>query len=132
VRCPRFRTTAEPGRSSSSPGSVRGRTRIQGKPRELVAQDYVYSITRALDPNLKRGGDPAFTDLIVGARQVVDAAKKAGKLDYDAKIEGLAAVDRHTLRLKLTAVDYTVLERLAQLVTFAVAGKRSRRRVPTS
>ncbi len=94
---------------------------FKGKPRELVAQDYVYSITRALDPNLKRGGDPAFTDLIVGARQVVDAAKKAGKLDYDAKIEGLAAVDRHTLRLKLTAVDYTVLERLAQLVTFAVA-----------
>ena len=94
---------------------------FKGRPRELVAQDYVYSITRALDPNLKRGGDPAFTDLIVGARQVVDAAKKSGKLDYDAKIEGLAAVDRHTLRLKLTAVDYTVLERLAQLVTYAVA-----------
>jgi ABC-type transport system substrate-binding protein len=94
---------------------------FKGRPRELVAQDYVYSITRALDPNLKRGGDPAFTNLIEGARQVVDAAKKAGRLDYDAKIEGLAAVDRHTLRLKLTAVDYTVLERLAQLVTYAVA-----------
>ena len=94
---------------------------FKGKPRELVAQDYVYSITRLLDPNLKRGGDPAFTNLLEGARAVVDAAKKSGKLDYDAKIEGLQAIDRHTLRIKLTAVDYTVLERLAQLATYAVA-----------
>jgi ABC-type transport system substrate-binding protein len=94
---------------------------FKGKPRELVAQDYVYSITRLLDPNLKRGGDPALTNLLEGARPVIDAAKKSGKLDYDAKIEGLQATDRHTLRLKLTAVDYTVLERLAQLATFAVA-----------
>ncbi len=94
---------------------------FKGKPRELVAQDYVYSITRLLDPNLKRGGDPAFTNLLEGARPVIDAAKKSGKLDYDAKIEGLQAIDRHTLRLKLTSVDYTILERLAQLSTFAVA-----------
>ena len=94
---------------------------FKGRPRELVAQDYVYSITRRLDPNLKRGGDPAFTELIEGARSVVDAAKKAGKLDYNAKIEGLQATDRHTLRLRLTTVDYTVLERLADLGTFAVA-----------
>ena len=111
---------------------VRERSAFKGKPRELVAQDYVYSITRLLDPNLKRGGDPAFTDLVDGARPVIDAAKKAGKLDYDAKIEGLAAIDRHTLRLKLTAVDYTVLERLAQLVTSRSRGKWSKRRVPTS
>ena len=94
---------------------------FNGKPRELTAQDYVYSITRRLDPNLKRGGDPALTNLIEGARPVVDAAAKAGKLDYDAKIEGLQAIDRHVLRLKLTTVDYTVLERLADLGTFAVA-----------
>jgi ABC-type transport system substrate-binding protein len=94
---------------------------FKGKPRELVAQDYVYAITRLLDPNLKRGGDPALTNLLEGARPVIDAAKKSGKLDYDAKIEGLQAIDRHTLRLKLTAVDYTILERLAQLTTFAVA-----------
>jgi len=94
---------------------------FKGKPRELVAADYVYSIKRRLDPNLKQGGEPALTDLLVGARPVVDAARKAGKFDYDAKIEGLEAVDRHTLRLKLAAVDYTVLERLATLGTFAVA-----------
>ena len=94
---------------------------FKGRPRELVAQDYVYSITRRLDPTMKRGGDPALANLIEGARAVVDAAAKSGKLDYDAKIEGLQAIDRHTLRLKLTTVDYTVLERLADLGTFAVA-----------
>jgi ABC-type transport system substrate-binding protein len=94
---------------------------FKGKPRELVAQDYVYSITRLLDPNLKRGGDPAFTNLLEGARAVVDAARKSGKLDYSARIEGLQAIDRYTLRLRLTTVDYTVLERLAQLGTYAVA-----------
>jgi oligopeptide transport system substrate-binding protein len=94
---------------------------FKGKPRELVAADYVYSIKRRLDPNLKQGGEPALTDLLVGARPVVDAARKAGRFDYDTTIAGLEAVDRHTLRLKLAAVDYTVLERLATLGTFAVA-----------
>ena len=60
---------------------------FKGKPRELVAADYVYSIKRSLDPNLRGGGDPALTDLIVGARPVVDAARKpGGKFDYDAPI----------------------------------------------
>jgi hypothetical protein len=50
---------------------------FKGRPRELVAQDYVYSITRRLDPTMKRGGDPALANLIEGARAVVDAAAKA-------------------------------------------------------
>ncbi len=63
---------------------------FKGKPRELVAGDYVYAIKRHLDPNLRTGGNPALTELIVGARPVVDAARKPGaKLDYDAPIEGL-------------------------------------------
>src|SRR4029077_7768572 len=74
---------------------------FNGKARELIAQDYVYSIPRRLDPKLRRGGDPVLTDLLEGARPVIDAARKSGKFDYDAKIEGLAAIDRYTLRIKL-------------------------------
>jgi magnesium-transporting ATPase (P-type) len=44
-----------------------------------------------------------------------------GKVDYDAPIAGLRAVDRHTLELKLAQPNYTLLERLAVLDTFAVA-----------
>ena len=31
---------------------------FNGKPRELTAADYVYSLKRWLDPNLRRGGAP--------------------------------------------------------------------------
>ena len=84
-----------------------------GKPRELTADDYVYSIKRSLDPNLRGGGDPLTTQLIVGMRAVVDAASKPGaKLDYDAPVEGLRALDRHTLRLKLTEINYPIVRSL--------------------
>jgi len=95
---------------------------FKGRPRELVAEDYVYSIKRLLDPNLLTGGDPALTDLIEGARPVVDAARKPGaKFDYDAPIAGLRSLDKYTLQIRLTSVDYTLLERLAGLSTMAVA-----------
>ncbi len=79
---------------------------FKGKPRELVAEDYVYSYKRWLDPNGRRGGAPIITDLIKGARAVVDAARASGKFDYERTIEGLHATDRYTLELRLTDVDY--------------------------
>ncbi len=47
--------------------------------------------------------------------------RTGAKFDYDRPIAGLAAVDAHTLRLRTTAVDYTLLERLASLPAMAVA-----------
>ncbi|HEX4883422.1 MAG TPA: ABC transporter substrate-binding protein [Casimicrobiaceae bacterium] len=95
---------------------------FRGRPRELVAEDYVYSIKRSIDPTLRSGGDAALSDLIVGARAVVDAARRpGGRFDYDAPIEGLRALDRHTLQFRLVAPDYTLLERLAAWRALAVA-----------
>ena len=95
---------------------------FKGKPRELVADDYVYSIKRHLDPNLRNGGNPALTELIAGARPIVDNARKSGaKMNYDAPIEGLRAIDRYTLQIRLNAADYTLLERMAGLPMMAVA-----------
>jgi oligopeptide transport system substrate-binding protein len=85
---------------------------FKGKPRELVAEDYVYSYKRWLDPNLRRGGAPIPTDLIIGARPVVDAARTSGKFDYDRPIEGLRALDRYTLQLKLIEPNYPVIRDL--------------------
>jgi ABC-type transport system substrate-binding protein len=80
---------------------------FHGKRRELIAEDYVYSMKRRLDPNLSRGGETVMTDLIIGARTVVDAAKRPGaKFDYDRPIEGLRAVSRYALELRLNAVKY--------------------------
>jgi len=82
---------------------------FKGKPRELVAQDYVYSIKRYLDPNLRGGGEPQATDLILGMKPVVDAARKAGgKMDYDANVEGLRALDKYTLQFKFSEPNYPI------------------------
>jgi ABC-type transport system substrate-binding protein len=89
---------------------------FKGRPRELVADDYVYSYKRWIDPNGRRGGAPVTTDLIVGARPVVDAAARSGKFDFDRPIEGLRALDRYTLRLRLTASDYPTIRDLLGFV----------------
>lgn len=78
-----------------------------GKPRELTAEDYVYAFKRRLDPNLRPGGLVLFTEALVGGRAAVDAARKPGaKFDYDAPIEGLRALDRYTLQLRLNQPSY--------------------------
>ncbi len=54
-------------------------------------------------------------------RAVVDAASKPGaKLDYDAPVEGLRALDRHTLQLKLTEINYPIVRSLL-VGTLAIA-----------
>ena len=83
---------------------------FKGKPRELVAEDYVYAIKRYLDPNLRGGGDPQISDLIVGMREMVEAARKPGaKTNYDTSVEGLRALDKHTLQIKLAEPNYPLV-----------------------
>ena len=76
---------------------------FKGKRRELVAQDYVYSIKRLADPANKSplwGGIEA--DGIVGLGALRQAALDGKKpFDYDREIEGLRALDRYTLRFVL-------------------------------
>ena len=77
-----------------------------GKPRELVAADYVYSFKRHLDPASKSPWAWMIENRIAGAADAQAAAVKAGKFDYGAKIAGLEAIDKHTLRIRLTEADY--------------------------
>src|SRR5947207_14729735 len=79
---------------------------FKGKPRELTADDYVYSYKRWLDPNGRRGGTPILTDLIIGARPVVDAARASGKFDFDRPMEGMRALDRYTFQIRLKEPNY--------------------------
>jgi ABC-type transport system substrate-binding protein len=107
---------------------------FKGKPRELVAEDYVYAYERWIDPNLRRGGDVLVTDLIVGARAAVDAARKpGGHFDYAARIEGLQAIDRYTVQLKLTDAVFPPIVTLLAVAAGArevleAAGAESRTR----
>ncbi|MET0682366.1 MAG: ABC transporter substrate-binding protein [Casimicrobiaceae bacterium] len=89
---------------------------FKGKPRELIAEDYVFAYKRWLDPNGRRGGNPILTDLVLGARPVVEAAKKAGKFDFDAPLEGLRALDRYTLQIRMRDPDYPNLRDMLSFV----------------
>ncbi len=79
---------------------------FKGKPRELTAADVVYSWKRLLDPRMRSPYLWFLDGKIVGAEAVLERARKAGKLDYDEPIEGLQAIDRYTVRLRLTEPDY--------------------------
>ena len=76
---------------------------FQGRPRELVAQDYVYAFQRVVDPANISPIQPGVMEFkIKGLAAARDAAVKGKKpFDYDAPIEGLRALDRYTLRIEL-------------------------------
>jgi ABC-type transport system substrate-binding protein len=78
---------------------------FKGQKRELVAQDYVYSIKRHYDPKLKSPSLYSFeNDKILGLselRQELIAAKKP--FDYERQVEGLKALDRYRFQVKLAA-----------------------------
>jgi len=57
----------------------------------------------------------------VGADAVVAKARETGKFDFDAPMEGLAVVDRYTLRFKLNFADYELMSNLTTSQLVAVA-----------
>ena len=71
--------------------------------RELVAEDYVYSIKRHYDPRWKSGNLYILENAkILGLselRRKLMAEKKP--FDYDAPVEGLRTLDRYTFQVKL-------------------------------
>lgn len=80
---------------------------FKGVKREVTAQDYVYSIKRLYNPALKSPWAYMFEGKIEGD----EALKK--HYDADTPVEGLQALDRHTLRIRLKARDNNFLFYLA-------------------
>lgn len=68
-----------------------------GRGREVVAQDFVYSIQRHFDPDARSQGAWLWQNRIAG----LEAWKAAGA-DYDQPVEGLRALDAHTIQIRLT------------------------------
>ncbi len=97
----RFVFTLQPGIFFSDDPAFKGR------PRELVAQDYVYSIKRFFDPRLKTEHLYQFENAqILGMSALRQRALKAKTgLDYDSPVEGLRALDRYRFELRLAQSD---------------------------
>ncbi len=89
---------------------------FKGRPRELVAADYVYSFKRFADPALS---SPMWNTVdewgLIGLAALRSQALD-GKtaFDYQRPITGLRALDRYTLQLKLAQPRPRLLEQLAQ------------------
>jgi len=94
---------------------------FKGRKRELTAADYAYALKRLIDPKLRSPWAWLVEDKIVGLDEIAEAAKKTGKFDYDAKVEGLETPDRYTLRIRLKDTDYNLPYILAHEPTSAVA-----------
>ena len=75
---------------------------FDGKKRELVAEDYVYSIKRLFDPTLIAPQLADVEGFVLGSEEYIARARKANRLDYDAPFEGVKALDRYTFQIKLT------------------------------
>ena len=73
-----------------------------GKKREVTAADFVYSLKRYFDPKHK---SPRWSGLaeekILGLDELRKKAEAGGKFDYDSEAEGLRALDRYTVQIKL-------------------------------
>ena len=92
-----------------------------GKPRELTAEDYVYSFKRFADPANRSPWAFLIQDRFEGLDGQTEEAKKSGKFDYNATVPGIVALDKYTLRLKLTHPDYLLPYTLAHSSFGAVA-----------
>jgi ABC-type transport system substrate-binding protein len=94
---------------------------FKGVKRELVANDFAYTIKRLFDPVVRSPVQSPFVGKIVGLDAYAEVAKKTGKFDYDAPIEGLQTPDKYTLVIKLNAPDQTMNYLLANSHTGGLA-----------
>ena len=79
---------------------------FKGKPRELTAEDYVYSLKRIFDPKVRSYWLYIFEGNLVGLDEPLAAARKGGTWNYDAELEGLRALDRFTLQIKFRRPNF--------------------------
>lgn len=95
-------------------------TASAGKGRELTADDFVYSIKRVADLKTGSTGYWAFNERIVGLDEFRAASAGERPTDYTIAVEGLTAVNRHTLRIRLKQPYPQLLWILTMHYTFAV------------
>ena len=93
-----------------------------GQGRAVEAEDFIYSWKRIADLKIVSGNWWVFDDHIVGLNEFRDytGTVSKGEVDYDRPIEGLEALDRHTIQIKLTKPWPQITYLLAHLPTAAV------------
>jgi oligopeptide transport system substrate-binding protein len=92
-----------------------------GKPRELVAEDYVYAFKRLLDPKVRSNWYFLVDKKFVGGEALRAAAQRTGKFDYDAPWPGVKATGRYGVEFTLIEPDFGFPMQLTLTATGAIA-----------
>ena len=87
---------------------------FKGKKREATAEDLIYAWKRMLDPKIISPKAWEINGKLIGADALTSEAKASGKFDYDKPIEGLKAIDRYTVEMKLVKPAYTMVDLMQQ------------------
>jgi len=99
---------------------------FRGKPREVTAEDFVYTFMRIADPATVSPHWGEIEEMgIKGLKAYRDQQRKGGKFDYAHRIEGLRAVDRYTLRIELDETRPRFLQILAQHDIYGVVAREA-------
>ena len=98
---------------------------FKGRRRELVAADYAYTFKRFYDP---ANVSPAYAGLEeegVEGLEALRAAALSGKrpFDYDAPVEGLRVLGRHTLQFRLRAPRPRFIDNLCNSSSFGAVAR---------
>ncbi len=93
----------------------------EGVGRELTADDFIYAIKRVADVKNASTGWWAFNDRIVGLNEFREASTADAPTDYDLDVEGLQALDPHTLQITLTRPYPQLLWILTMHYAYAVS-----------
>lgn len=96
---------------------------FQGRPRELVAADYVYSFKRFYDPAIRTEHLYLFeNEKILGLSELRAAAlKNRTPIPYDVEVPGLRVLDRYRFEVRLAAPSPRFDQQLAGWMMGAVA-----------
>ena len=96
---------------------------FKGKKRELVAEDLIYSIKRHYDPRVKSGHLYRFEGAkILGLSELrAESLKNKTPFDYDRPVEGLRAIDRYTVEMRIANSDPRLLYHFADPMAGIVA-----------
>ncbi len=98
---------------------------FKGRRRELVAQDYVYALKRYYDPRYNSSDLYIFESLkLPGLSELRrQASRTRTPFDYDTEVEGVRALDRHTLRIQLGESDPRFIYNLASPATLGAVAR---------
>ena len=88
---------------------------LSGRPREVHASDFVFTLQRLLDPEVHSPFSFLLEGKILGLdAEVKRASEGHARFNYQAPIAGLQALDDYTLRIRLNAPDVNFGHALAQ------------------